>query len=68
LHPDCTLEIEGSRATVGRDDATVDVVAQQPILSEEAYWSPDMGLWLHTRRLVIHFERAHRLMLRVRPR
>jgi hypothetical protein len=42
-------------------------VAQQPILSEEAYWSPDMGVWLQTRRLVIRFEKAHRLILRVRP-
>jgi hypothetical protein len=28
LHPACTLEIESSRATVRRDDVTVDVVAQ----------------------------------------
>ena len=67
LHPECTLEIESSRATVRRDDAMVEVVAQQPILSEEAHWSPDMGLWLQTHRLVIRFERAHRLILRVRP-
>jgi uncharacterized heparinase superfamily protein len=67
LHPTCTLEIEGSRATVRRDDAIIDVVAQQPILSEEAYWSPDMGVWRQTRRLVIRFEKAHRLILQVRP-
>jgi uncharacterized heparinase superfamily protein len=68
LHPTCAVEIDGSRAIIRHDDTMVDVVAQQPILSEEAYWSPDMGLWLQTRRLEIRFEQAHRLILQVRPR
>ena len=48
---------------VEREDVRVDVVAQQPIRCEPAYWSPDMGLWLETRRLVIHFVDTHRLLL-----
>jgi uncharacterized heparinase superfamily protein len=67
LHPACTVEIESEQAVVRRDDATIDVVAQQPILGEQAYWSPDMGLWLQTRRLAVRFEQAHRLLLQVRP-
>ena len=68
LHPACTLDLEGPRAVVRQDDVVVDVVAEQPIRCEPAHWSPDMGLWLATRRLAIRFERAHRLVLRVRPR
>jgi uncharacterized heparinase superfamily protein len=67
LHPECELEIDGSRAMVRRDDITIEVVAERPLQCEQAYWSPDMGLWLETRRLAIRFERAHRLVLRLRP-
>ena len=62
------MTIDGPRAVVDREDVTVEVVAQQPIRCEPAYWSPDMGLWLETRRLAIRFENAHRLILRVRPK
>jgi hypothetical protein len=67
LHPACTAEVEGARAVVRRDDLTIDIVAEQPIRCEPAHWSPDMGLWLETRRLAIGFRRAHRLVLRLRP-
>jgi uncharacterized heparinase superfamily protein len=63
LHPACAVRIDGPRAVVEREDVRVDVVAQQPIRCEPAYWSPDMGLWLETRRLVIHFVDTHRLLL-----
>jgi uncharacterized heparinase superfamily protein len=68
LHPACMLELAGARAVVRRDEVTVEVVAERSIRCEQAHWSPDMGLWLQTRRLTIRFENTHRLSLRVRPK
>jgi uncharacterized heparinase superfamily protein len=67
LHPACAVEIDGARAVVRREQVTVEVTAQQPILCEPASWSPDMGVLRETRRLVIRFENVHRLLLVQRP-
>jgi uncharacterized heparinase superfamily protein len=63
LHPACTVTIDGAAAVIRRDGVTIDVATEQPIRCEPAFWSPDMGRWLETRRLIIPFRHAHRLRL-----
>ena len=58
VHPDWQIEIQGTQAMLRCGHLRVRLAASAPLRLEAAWWSPDMGVRLETRRLVIEYGAA----------
>jgi uncharacterized heparinase superfamily protein len=58
VHPDWRIEVDGAQAMLRRGDMQCRLTASVPLRHEPAWWCPDMGVRLETRRLVIEYGRA----------
>jgi uncharacterized heparinase superfamily protein len=58
LHPDWQVEVDGAEARLRCGRLRSRLTASTPLRLEHAWWCPDMGVRLETRRLVIEYGRA----------
>jgi uncharacterized heparinase superfamily protein len=58
VHPDWQIEPQGTEAMLRCGQLRVRLAASAPLRLETAWWCPDMGVRLETRRLVIEYGRA----------
>lgn len=53
LHPECRVEISGSRARIVQSDVAIDMACEATLSADPAVWWPDMGAECATTRLCV---------------